>query len=286
MWWLLGLAGLSFVSGWGIVSTRRVLYPEPHVVFQPPNPLPAHTLHSVTARDGALFNAWLLETPAPPRGRLLLCHGYYANATQVLGLAQGLRERGYEIVLFELRGHGERPGPCTMGLKEAEDAEAVIAWGHRRDGSHPLPLGMVGLSMGAAVACHVAFRCREVRAVVLDSVYGRLFPVLQRVIQQRYRLPAFPLAWVTWWSLQLVLRHRLSHFDPALLAPQLRQPLLAIQGGLDRRVPLPLANELYEAWGGPKERWFDPQIAHVGMLTRDPRAYSERLAHFFDRILR
>ena len=282
MWWLLGLVGFSFLS-WGILSTRRILYPEPHII-QPPHPLPAYTLHPVTAQDGVSFNVWLLDTPAP-RARLLLCHGYYANGYQVLGIAQCLRERDYEVVLVELRGHGGRPGPCTVGLKEAQDAEAVMAWGRRRDGSHPLPVGVLGLSMGAAVVCHAALRCPEIRAVVVDSGYGRLFPVLQTVIWQRYHCPGVPFAWLTWWTLQLALRRRLARVDPVALAPQLLQPLFAIQGGADRRVPPPLAEELYQAWAGPKERWVEPQVAHVGMFAQHPQTYGDRVASFFDRTL-
>ena len=281
MWWFLSLVGLLLAS-WGILSARHVLYPERRTL-PPPSPLLPCTKHLVTGCDRASFDVWVLETH-DARARLLLCHGYAANRYQVLDLAQGLRQRGYEPVLFELRGHGTRPGPCTLGIKETEDAQSILAWARSRDGASPLPLGVLGLSMGAAVACQVAARAPEVRAVVVDSVYSRLFPVLKRAIWRQCHLPAIPWAWVTWWCLQLALGRRLAPLDPAALAPKLSQPLFAIQGGEDQRVVPMLGREFYLRWAGPKERWFEPQVAHVGMCARHPEEYCDRVARFFDRV--
>jgi len=236
------------------------------------------------ASDGKHFDVWRLEAPAP-RGRILLCHGYFANRYQVLDVAERLRRRGYEAVLFEMRGHGERPGPCTLGIREVADAELVLRWAAQRDHDAPLPLGVLGLSMGGAIACQLASRVPGVRAVVVDSVYSRLFPVLGRTLRLRYHLPTVPWAWVTWWGLHVALRRRLSALDPAVLAARLRQPLLAIQGGEDRRVVPLLGREFYQRWAGPKQRWFEPQVAHVGMFAAHPQKYGDRVAAFFDRAL-
>ena len=282
MWWLLGILIISLVA-WSVESTRRILYP-PRLVIPPPTPLPSYTTHVLVAPDGSALSVWILEARSP-RARVLLFHGYYANRHQVLDLAGGLRARGYEVLLFELRGHGGRPGPCTLGTLEASDAHAILRWAASRDQARPVPVGLLGLSMGAAVACQVAVREPSVGAVVVDSVYSRLFPVLARSIWRRYHLPAIPWAWLTWWSVQLAVRRRLAPVDPAVLASRLLQPLLAIQGGEDRRVVPLLGREFYRCWAGPKERWFEEQIAHVGMFARHPQEYCDRVANFFDRVL-
>jgi len=266
-----------------VFSARHVLYPERYPI-PPSDPLPSLTTHRLQASDGARFDVWRLASGAP-RARILVCHGFYANRFQVLEIAEGLRQRGYEVVLFELRGHGERPGPCTLGLREADDALAVLRWSAEPPEGRMLPVGVLGLSMGAAVLCQVAARAPEVRAVVADSVYSRFFPVLRRTIRERYRLPAVPWAWLTWWSVQLALGGRLSARDPAALAPSLRQPLFAIQGGEDRRVPPLLGSEVFDRWAGPKRRWFEPQVAHVRMFAQHPREYCDRVAAFFNEVL-
>ena len=283
MWWSLGAVG-GFLVWWGLASARRALYPPAHAVPHV-HTLSPETRHTVVAPDGTSFDIWLLAPPAA-RARLLLCHGYFANRNQVVDIGWQLWARGYEVVIVEMRGHGDRPGPCTLGVREAEDAQAALVWARRRDGAHPLPVGVLGLSMGAAVACHVALRDAHVKAVVADSVYGRLFPVLQRVLRQYYHLPAFPWAWLTWWSVELALRTRLAAYDPVTLAPHLRQPLLALHGGQDHRVAPSLGEAFYRQWAGPRERWGEPAAGHVGLFVAHPEEYIARVAGFFDRILR
>jgi alpha-beta hydrolase superfamily lysophospholipase len=265
------------------VLARRVLFPE-HRPVPPPPDLPDPAVHALRAPDGAPFTLWRL-TPASARGRVLLCHGYYADRGQVLGIAGQLYAKGFEALVIELRGHGERPGPCTFGVRETEDALEALRFAQTRPGAGALPLAVLGLSLGAAVMCQVAARSADVRAVVADSAYARLFPVLRKAFRQRSPRTGWLAAYVAWPAIQLALRDRLAPRDPAALAPTLRQPLLFIQGGADQRVTSDQGQELYDRWAGPKERWYDPGIAHVGMFIRDPGADAERVAAFLGRTL-
>lgn len=281
MWWILAVAALLLVV-WGIFSTHRLLYP-PAYPIPIPNPLPPYTQHALTGADDAVFDLWLLR-PDAPRAFVLICHGYYANRFQVLDLAEGLRRRGFAVGLIELRGHGSRRGPCTLGVKESDDAVRVLQWAQTAlPGS--LPSAVIGFSMGAAVACQAAAKAGDVRAVVVDSIYSRLLPVIKKSLWRTYHLPAIPWAWVTWWCLQAALRARLDPRDPAVLASRMHQPLLAIQGGEDRRVVPLLGREFFQRWAGPKERWFEPAVVHVGMFAKHPEAYCNRVAAFLEAAL-
>lgn len=282
MTWLL-LFFAALLTAWGICSAHWILYPERRQL-PIPNPLPEHERSSLTAEDGSPIEVWALRSPSA-KANLLLCHGYFANRYQVLDIAEGLRRRGYNAFIFEMRGHGSRPGPCTLGVKETEDAARVIEWIDRQS-QKILPIGALGLSMGAAVMCQTAFRQERVKAIVADSPYSRLFPIIRRAMAERYSIVFYPLFWITWWSLEMMLGRRMEALDPAVLAPKIRQPLLAIQGGEDRRVVPMLGREFYQKWAGHKERWFEQKIAHVGMFAHHPQDYCDRVADFFNRTLR
>ena len=134
---------------WGIASAQRVLYPA-RAASPASGPLPATTVTTLTASDGRPYQVWRFDAAAA-RGRVLICHGFFANRDQVLGVADGLRQRGYDALVFELRGHGDRPGPCTLGLRESDDAQRIMHWASASDRGRPLPWGAVGFSMGASV---------------------------------------------------------------------------------------------------------------------------------------
>ena len=282
MWWVLGVLG-AFLLGWSLFSAHHVLYPQRRV-FPLQDPRPRFIQMALAGSHGALSDLWVFEALAP-RGRILCYHGYSANRNQVLGIAHQLRERGYEVLVPELSGHGNRPGRYTFGAKEVDEAGVILQWAASRDGAHALPLAVVGLSMGAAIGCQVAARYPAVRAVVADSLYSRFFPVLRRAIRTRYHLSSVPWAWLTWWSVELALGRRLTPLDPAALAPHLSLPLLAIYGGADQRVIPVFWHEVYRRWAGPKEQWIEPNVAHVGMFMRDPRRYGDRIAAFLDHVL-
>ena len=111
-------------------SARRILYPERRPV-PPPHPLPSYTSHVLTTQGRASFDVWLLDTPSP-RARLLMCHGFYANRYQVLEIAEGLRQRGYEVLLFELPNKSHRPTSirCSGVIVRVEPVISNLQQGH------------------------------------------------------------------------------------------------------------------------------------------------------------
>src|SRR5688572_24465227 len=121
----------------------------------------------------ASLSAWVID-PAPrgpgeepsPRGTVLLLHGFYRNKRGMLRFARPLLEDGYRTVLVDLRGHGRSTGEYVgYGAFEAKDLSDLI---DRLDRSAMLrrPVGVFGISYGAAVAIQLAGVDPRVRSVV------------------------------------------------------------------------------------------------------------------------
>ena len=227
---------------------------------------------------------WLLHAQQP-RGMIIACHGYYATRFQLMPLAEHLRAGGYSVAVFDFPAHGTREGRCTFGREEVADIGAILEHIRREPRTASLPVGLLGWSFGGVVACQAAQQIAGIRALVLDSAYARLFPILAHAIRRDYHLPSVPFAWISWLSLQVALRDRLRLRDPSVVAARLPHPVLLIHGEADRSVPVEHARIVYERWRGPKERWLEPEVGHVGMYAADPARYCRRVIAFFDQWL-
>jgi pimeloyl-ACP methyl ester carboxylesterase len=104
--------------------------------------------------------------PQPPRGTVILLHGWSVEALTNLHWALALAERGYRSVLLDLRNHGRSGrGASGWGMREAQDVAALVA---HLDAQRRVtePLTVLGVSLGAVSAMHYAAAEPRVRALV------------------------------------------------------------------------------------------------------------------------
>ena len=107
-----------------------------------------------------------VAAPAEPKGTVLVLHGYGDAKENMIHWALFLAERGYRVVLVDLRGHGRSTGNWIgYGAFEAADLQQVVDDLERRR-LLAGRLGVVGLSYGASVGLQLAGRDERVAAVV------------------------------------------------------------------------------------------------------------------------
>jgi dipeptidyl aminopeptidase/acylaminoacyl peptidase len=244
----------------------------------------------VTAADGSPMPGWLLlsSETAPA---VLACGGYRGRRADLLGISSALWRAGFNVLLFDYRGHGDHAGaPVTLGHRELADARSAL--GVLRSRFPASPLGVIGFSMGAAVALMVAVREPDVQAVVADSP----FTTLRDIVGYRIRRAGGRLA--SAWTKPVVaaadrrLRRRLgfgfADVEPLRDAARLTQALLLIHGLADREVPAEHARSIAAAAasaGVPLETWFVPGATHCQAYFLDRPAYCARVVGFFRRHL-
>ena len=122
------------------------------------------------ATDGVTLAGWMLDAEGglPP---LVLCHDAGSSKASLAGLAIELNRRGFPVLLFDFRGHGESEGGgSTLGIAEKRDVLGAIGWltRHRGEGE---PVGLYGVGMGAHAAVLAAADRPLVRVLVLDALY-------------------------------------------------------------------------------------------------------------------
>lgn len=315
-----GLLGLTVTSGLAILShyfvdelshphveldTSQFTWEMPQCAEEPP----ASLRRALTFQtfDGTFLRGefWAQPQPAPT---IILCHGYRVTRANMYPVAALEYQSGYNILLFDFRGHGESESVITSGgIAEVHDLEAALTAARRQPETLPGKMIIHGFSMGASIAL-LTPRHPDVAAIIADSPYARLDDVLRRFVH--YRLTsesagwkpslhqlrrAFPaIAWAIVLTSSLDFRLRFGH---SLFARPDRSfkrgrkpdqnprqiPILLIHGEADDTIPIHHAHTLVKAAQASDtqlEVYYVPKAAHCEAYGRDPEKYVSRLQQF------
>lgn len=147
------------------------------------------------ARDGLRLSGWFIpsrnggsEDPADassPSPTLIIVHGWPWNRlgttaetllvdipgsqpVQLIHLTKGLHDIGYNVLMFDLRNHGQSATalPVTFGLREADDVLGALDYLARRPDVNEEQIGAVGFATGANAALFAIPRTDALSAVV------------------------------------------------------------------------------------------------------------------------
>lgn len=248
-------------------------------------------------QDGLHLRGWRLPArPAVPaeQARLLIfVHGWNGLRDDptigLLALAAGLVDASYDVLLFDLRGHGESAGDrFSLGWYERRDLKGALDWaqarGYRRIGVH-------GFSMGAATSLLTAAEDARIAAVVSDSSFSALPQFLAGEVPRRSGLPPVYTPGVLL-AVRLLYGADFSAIRPDLAMTRLRdRPVLFVHGAEDQRFPVAHSEELWAArYGADGEARRDmlrifPGAGHVKSYQSDPAAYMAIVREFWDTAL-
>lgn len=238
-----------------------------------------------TAGDTTL-EGWLFPRPGE-RKVVLAVSGYRGRKEDMLGISAYLWRHGYNVMLFDYRGHGLRRTKTdilTLGHRELEDFEAAMRYLRSRI-EQPL-IGAVGGSMGAAVALAAAARDKDILAVWSDSAFASQRDVISHGWKTVSHLPSWPVVDVAEKIFEVRTGHDWHEFAPVKeigkIAPR---PVYIVHGASDSVAPVKDAYALYEAATGPKELWIEDDLEHCGVYFSNREEYSRRALAFFDEYL-
>lgn len=245
--------------------------------------LPFETV-SFTSADGLRLSGWWLPQ-SQPRGVIIACHGHAGQKAELLGIGSRCWQSGYSVLLFDFRGRGDSdPWPQTLVSREVDDLRAALRFARQR--APGLRLGVIGYSMGAAVALLTVPDEPDVVAVVADSSFTSGSEVVADAVRQTLRLPTNVLVPIADEIVRWRHGYRFSQARPidaiARIAPR---PVLIIHGAADTITPINHARRLYAAAREPRQMWIVEGADHCGAYFADRAEYCRRVIGFFDQYL-
>jgi uncharacterized protein len=228
--------------------------------------------------DGFTLRGWWI--PGSRHQTLVMIHGWTSSRAEPMSKAGYLMAAGYNVLVFDLRGHGASDGNySTMGFKEVDDVHAAIAEAQKLDAGAPIAL--IGYSMGAALAVEEAARNPAVVAVVEDSGFSSLSAVFSADFSHLFGgLPAWPLGVAYLAIAQHDLGFDINAVRPAADAAHLGKPLLAILGTADVTVPPAEGYAIFNAASGPKQLLVVPGAGHTQEFFKAPVVYKQTVLGF------
>lgn len=238
--------------------------------------------------DSVRLSAWYVPAAAtdegdtPPRGVVVVCHGYYGNRGTMLPYLSFLHRERFACLLFDFRAHGWSGGRrTTFGANEPLDLQAAIDWVWAQDDLRGVPLTVLGESMGASVALMVSAQDERVRAVVADSAFARF----DSAVEGRLKL-AFGRAATAFLPHASRVGERLLGCAITDIAPEeaikriAPRPVFLIHGTRDRLISVENAHRLLEAAPGNADLWEVPNAGHCGAVYVVKDEYAQRVAGF------
>ena len=278
-----GLLTLSY-TGLCLYVATRLVYVAPTPVTTTPGSLGlAYRDVTFPSRvDHVLLKGWYIPGVLPDgqlttTNTIIAVHGLRTNRTDpgvgLLDLSGVLARQGFAVLAFDMRGMGASPpAPISFGLYEQRDVLGAVDW--LRSGVLPYPelgrphhlLGW-GVSMGAATLLLAAAQEPAIEAIVSDSAYAELLPVLERQLPPQSGLPAFFTPGI------LEAAQALYGIDYAAVRPVdvvarlAPRPVFFIQGARDTYVPTSALTELAlaasAAPGAQVQSWLVPGADHA-----------------------
>jgi len=237
------------------------------------------------SRDGLTLRGWFIPAEKP-QGTIVFCHGHAGSMDPDIEYVPTFHDHGYNVLMFDFRGHGRSEGRrVSMGYYERLDLLGAIDYLRSRGIDR---VGVLGFSMGGAVAISTAPQSEAIRAVASDGAFARLRSAITSGARER-GLPGWVAGWVSPLMICLAslrLGAWLPKADPIRWVDKVApRALLIIHGGLDPYVSLAEVQELYARAGEPKELWIVPEANHRMVDKQRPDEYKARLLAFFDKWL-
>ena len=256
------------------ISLMMVYRPRALLEDDPAQHQLSYTNASFVSDDGVALAGWWIDSARLPRGTdpelaedwgkrtVVLCHGIGSAKERQLDLAQYLVARGYNVLVFDFRGHGQSAGNfISYGVRERFDVMAAIAWAREK---HPLQsehLFGIGSNCGAAALVGAAVEKgpgEQLEGIVLYEPFARFDDL---VGENAKRILPGPASWlVRYISVPLASLHagaNLGGFAPSEAIDQVwPRPVLIVQGRAQTFVGTEQSMDLYQQASQPKEQFF------------------------------
>lgn len=226
------------------------------------------------SHDNLELHSYELRHPKSTSIWVICVHGYMSQGDILCCAAKCFYEKGYNILIPDLRGHGKSKGDYIgMGWHDRKD---IIGWIHyilRQDSEAEIVL--YGISMGAATVMMVSGESLppNVKVVIEDCGYTSVWAQFTHHLHKLFKLPPFPFLHIASLVTKIRAGYWLSEASALKQISKSHTPTLFIHGDEDTFVPYSMLEELYQAASCEKEKLIIKGASHGKSAACSPTLY-------------
>lgn len=306
--WLLTLTAIATFAytGLSVYIATQLVYVPPTPIYATPASMGV-AYHNVTFPsrvDKLQLRGWFIPGVLP-NGKLttqrtiIFVHGNRTNRADkfagLLALSVAFARSGFGVLAFDMRGFGESPpAPLSLGYFEQRDVLGAVDF--LQSGPLPYPelgrpqrLAGWGVSLGAATLLLASAQTSAIQAVVSDSAYADILPILEREIPKGGHLPPLftPGVLISARALYGMDFYQVRPVD--IVAKVASRPILFIHGDADTYIPPSnmdiLAQAARTAPHAHVQTWLVHGATHAHAFLVLGQAYVTRVVAFYTQIL-
>lgn len=227
-------------------------------------------LHGYEALQKENTNKWVISV-----------HGYTNEGLAMGEYAKEFFQRGYNVLVPDLRGHGKSEGDYIgMGWDDRKD---ILSWINKIIKENPQSqIILHGVSMGAATVMMTTGENlpSNVKLAIEDCGYTSVWDIFSYQLDKLFSLPAFPILDMSNFVTKSKAGYSLKDASAIKQIENAKIPMLFIHGDKDDFVPFTMLNELYEKYPAPKKMLIIEGAEHADAFKVSPEIYWNNIDKF------
>ncbi len=220
---------------------------------------------AIDVEPGVRIHGWFIKAAKEPSvATVLFSHGNAGNIADRLDRVLRWRDLGADFLLYDYRGYGRSTGsPDEEGTYR--DGRAAYDYLVKNRGVDPAHLVLMGESLGCAISIQLAIE-RKTAGLAIEAPFASIAHMANAIY------PFLPLG--------SFIRTRYENLKKV---PQLKMPLLVVQGTRDEVIPVAQGKMVFEAAPQPKEYLAIEGAGHNDVYVIGGPRYRRALADFIAR---
>lgn len=218
---------------------------------------------------------------------VILIHGLYQNRSMSIIYINTYTRLGFNVLLIDLRAHGESDGIITWGQTEIKD---IDLWcDYLRHTKQQNIIGIHGVSLGGAFALlHSGISIHSADFYIEDSSYSDLKSLYYNHLHNMVQLPTNSKMLDILWAYSQICMYwhtgaTLDDLSPQKAVQKAKAPILFLHGDADTLIPPATLYDLYNNCQAPKEMHMFKNSIHAQGITDYPEEYNNVIYNFLQK---